>query len=343
MILTLLSVILIGAAIYCRAVFVANRRTSPYVGPIHSPTPPTNLHAASETLTVLTWNIGYGALGKDADSIVDKGRSMRALSSKDITLAAQRIAQRLAGQSADLICLQENANAGFLTRGVGLRDTIEAALSNRQNLFWADMKSVLVPQYLKIEHGMSVHARVNIKSCEAVLFPKDSTYFFGGLTKHYGSLINRISIGETGRDWVVFNIHLSAFDPDIRTRMGQLEKLLQLAQHEYDQGHCVVIAGDWNMRLTATDPGQHTGVPEKLQVINFPENSLNEGWSFALDTKTPTVRSLNAPYVAGKNATAIIDGFVCSPNVVVKSVSTADLGFADTDHHPVTGCFQAST
>lgn len=335
--------ILIGAAIYSGAVFVSNRRTSPRVGLIHSPMAPTNHPTASETLTVLTWNIGYGALGKDADSIVDKGRSMRALSAKKIALAAHRIAQRLADHSADVICLQENANAGFLTRGVGLRATIDVALTNRQNVFWADMRSVLVPTLLKIEHGMSVHARVNIKSCEAVLFPKDSTYFFGGLTKHYGSLINRISIGETERNWVVFNIHLSAFDPDMRTRIGQLDDLLRLAQHEYEQGHYVVIAGDWNMRLTPTGPNQQPCAPENLQIIDFPRTSLKEGWSFALDTKIPTVRSLSTSYIAGQNATAIIDGFVCSPNVLVNGVSTADLGFEDTDHHPVTGSFQAST
>lgn len=340
MILPLPAVILIGAVMYCVAVFLANRSRSPYVGPILSIETPANLPVATETLTVLTWNIGYGALGKDADVIVDGGQSLRALSAKNITLATQRVAGRLAGQAADVICLQENANAGFLTRGVGVRAMIDAALFDRQNFFWADMKSVLVPRPLRLEHGMSVHAKVRVKACTSILFPKDSTYFFAGLTKHYGGLVSRISIGDTGRDWVVFNIHLSAFDPDIDARMGQIEDLLRHAQHAYDQGHFVVIAGDWNMRLGRADGAVQTNPNESSPIFDFPQACLPKGWTIGVDGRTPTVRSLSSSYLVGQTHTATIDGFVCSPNVAVTRVSTADLGFEDTDHHPVEACFK---
>jgi len=293
--LAILSFILSGAAIDCVAVFFVNRAVTPYAGPILPSSAPANGPAAGETLTLLTWNIGYGALGRNADMIVDQGRSLRALSASDIRLATQRIAQRLAFERADVICLQENAKAGFLTRGVAVCAMIEAALDNRQTLFWADMRSVLVPRFLRLEHGMSVHARVRMDSCTALLFPKDNVYFWGGLTKHYGGLMCRIPSGKAGCDWVVFYIHLSAFEPDIRTRMGQLENLLQRAQHEYDQGHCVVIAGDWNMRLVPAGPAPDRGQNEKLQIFDFPQDGLRDGWTMAVDPHPPTVRSLNRP------------------------------------------------
>jgi len=322
--LPVFSLILLGIAIYVAAVFFANRTVSPHEGPIPSSPAATNLPVAQDTLTILTWNIGYGALGKNADLIVENGRSLRALSAKEVRDATQRIAHRLAAQSADVICLQENAKAGFLTRGVGVSAIVETALADRQSLFWTDMKSVLVPRFLRLEHGMSVHARIRIDSCTAVLFPKDNVYFWGGLTKHYGSLISHIGTGKTGRDWVVFNIHLSAFDPDIRTRMEQLENLLQREQHEYDQGHFVVIAGDWNMRLSPTDVAHDKDPKEKLQMLDFPRNVLKQGWTMTVGTEIPTVSPLNSPSIAGQSDTAIIDRFVYSPTLSLPHVSPAD-------------------
>lgn len=339
--MALVALILIGAAIYCTAVYFANLRARPEVGPITSPVMPPDLPEAADTLTVMTWNIGYGALGKNADLIIDKGKSLRALSATDIRQATASIAERLAAQTTDVICLQENANAGFLNRGVPVRQMIEEALDHRHNLFWSDMRSVLVPPFLHLAHGMSVHARVRLRACTAVLFPQDDTHFFGGLKKHYGGLISRISIENEERDWVVFNIHLSAFDPDTSSRLGQLQDLLDQAQQEYQKGHFVVIAGDWNMRLIQTDFAHQTDAKDFFLMMEFPQAALEDGWTMAVDAKTPTVRSMNTSYVAGQNHTTIIDGFVCSPNVAVTRVSTADLGFENTDHHPVEACFKA--
>lgn len=44
----------------------------------------------------------------------------------------------------------------------------------------------------------------------------------------------------------------------------------------------------------------------------------------------------------GENYVGVIDGFVVSPNVQVQSVTTTDLGFEYSDHHPVTARFIAS-
>lgn len=339
--LLVLALILTGAAIYVAAVYYTNLRVRPYTGLVTSDVVPADLPQASDRLTVMTWNIGYGALGKNADLIVDKGTSLRALSAAEIRKATASIAERLAAQTTDVICLQENAEAGFLTRGVPVRQMIEEALVDRHNLFWSDMRSVLVPSFLHIAHGMSVHARVRLDACTAVLFPQDDTYFIGGLKKHYGGLINRISIEGEPHDWVVFNIHLSAFDPDPNARLGQLQDLLTQAQQAYQEGHFVVIAGDWNMRLSPTAFAHKANNKELSTMMDFPQEVLEDGWTLAVDPGTPTVRSMNASYVAGQNQTMIIDGFICSPNVAVTHISAADLGFENTDHHPVEACFKA--
>ena len=331
--------LLIGA-IYCFVVVRANRRIRPQTGNIGLGQLVPDLPQASNSLRVLTWNIGYGGLGQKADFIIEGGKYLRPLSTKEIEIASHQIAKKLTEKTADFICLQENANAGFFTRGVPLRQIIQSALPDRLNLFWTDMKSVLVPSFLKIDHGMSVHSHVKLTSCIAFKLPQEGTKFFAGLTKHYGGLVNRIPTNVPGRDWVVFNIHLSAYDPSGSARLDQLKTLLQLAQSEFEQGHYIIIAGDWNIRLTPTDFPHQTLEKHLSWLTDFPQATLNSGWKIACDEKLPTVRSLNSGFTAGKNYTTIIDGFVHSPNVERAWIKTDDLGFEFTDHQPVEAQFR---
>ena len=112
--MTALAILLVlGAAVFIAFVFYANRTARPITGEIAPSQNPDTPPEATETLSVLTWNIGYAGLGQKADLFVDNGRSVRALSAKEITQAAHGIADWLAARSSDVICLQENANGGF--------------------------------------------------------------------------------------------------------------------------------------------------------------------------------------------------------------------------------------
>ncbi len=330
-------------AAYLALLFWANRSARPVEGPLKITRAAAELPGATKKLRVVTWNIGYAGLGRDADLIVDNGTSLRALSAAEITKAARAIADWLVADGSDVVCLQEVPNAGFLTRKVPVRDVIDTALKDRARAFWSDMRSVIAPPLLRVDHGMAVFARRQMQDCAAVALPADDTYLLALLKKHYGTVISRYPIPESGQEWVVFNVHLSAFDEAGHARRKQLNTLIGLAEQAYRDGHFVVIGGDWNMRLTVTDFA-HEADPEKLLwVSDFPKEMLPEGWQIALDATTPTVRSLNSAYVPGKNYVTIVDGFVVSPNVAIDTVKTADLGFAWSDHQPVTATFTART
>lgn len=327
--------------VYLGVFVFANRRTKPRTGPIAPMTNPTGQGQVSDRLSVLTWNIGYAGLGKDADLFTDNGRSLRALPAQEIASAAQGIATWLATRSADVICVQENADAGFLTRKVAVRRIIDHALVNRQAVFWSDMKTVFVPRALKLNHGMSVHSRVRLAQCRAELLPEDNTYHLGVLKKHYGMLISRLKREDCARDWVVINVHLSAYDDGGQTRRSQVQRVMEIAHKAYDAGDFVVIAGDWNMRLSATDFAHKTAQENLFWVRDFPHEFLPQGWRVVIDKETPTVRSLNAAFRPDHSYTTIVDGFVISPNVDLVQISTAPMGFNWTDHHPVEAQFVA--
>lgn len=93
----------------------------------------------------------------------------------------------------------------------------------------------------------------------------------------------------------------------------------------------MVIGGDWNLRLTPTDFPHTTAEEFQFWIRDFPQDKLPNGWNWAVDPKTPTVRTAQKPYVNGENFTFVIDGFLTSPNVRASDVSTQDFDFRFAD------------
>lgn len=324
------------------AIFVLfNRLRRPDYSDIRQRDPDRVLLPADRELSVLTWNIGYGALGKDADLYIDGGKSFRALSKPQIAQAAQGIAQTLSQKPWDMICLQEAANAGTTTRNVDVLGTIDRALSNRQRYFWADFKGVLVPRVLHLCHGMATYCAKLSDHCRVIDLPNANTLMLGFINKRYVGLLNRLPISGTHRAWVVINVHLPVFDTTPAKRAAQLDRVFDVATKEYEKGNYVVIAGDWNTRLCSTSFAHATNPERSDYYTDFPQQSLPAGWDIKADPNTPSVRALHAAFKKGQTYTTVFDGFVVSPNVRVSSVKTFDLGFAHSDHQPVEGRFCA--
>lgn len=148
------------------------------------------------------------------------------------------------------------------------------------------------------------------------------------------SLETRIPIAGRATQWVIFNVHLAAFD-DGSLRRAQLDTLLALVKEEHARGNRVIAAGDWNHRLVDTEFPSTAPMEARFWVRDLPDNLDLEGWTWAVDPSVPTCRTLEQRYVAGVNYTCVIDGALVSPGIEVVEVSTVDLGFADSDHQPV--------
>ena len=97
----------------------------------------------------------------------------------------------------------------------------------------------------------------------------------------------------------------------------------------------MVAGGDWNLRLATTDFPYTTEEKKKAWVRDLPADLIPDGWHWAVDSDTPTNRTLDQPYRPGVNYRSVIDGFLVSPNVEVVGVETRDLDFANSDHNPV--------
>ena len=327
------AVLLLLLAVATGIVFVANRRKSPRYGGIAF-IGTAEPGAAGDALQIVTWNVGYGSLGAGADFVADGGSSIRALDRRSIVTAANAVGKTLERLDADLVLLQEMAGAGFATRGVDVTAGVLRPLNGYRTAFWEDFATTLLPPPLRISHGMMTLARVAARECTAHPLPQEPGFRLGMLKKHYGALVTRVPAAD-GREWVILNIHLSAFDDGGAVRARQVPAVLEMAQAEYRRGAHVVVGGDWNMRLTATSFPHETEAKYLSWIHDFPRETVPEGWAFGLDSSVPSVRTLHRPYEAGVNYVTVVDGFLVSPNVAIERVETTDLGFRHTDHHPV--------
>ena len=322
-------------------VFLANRLKSPRYGEIPF-SEPNQASAPGDVLQIVTWNIGYGSLGAGADFVADGGRSVRALGRRSITAAVGAIGETLERLDADLVLLQEVAAASFTTRGIDVKAGVLRGLDGYGVAFWEDFATRMLPPPFNISNGMATVTRIAALQCTAQPLPQEPGFRFGILKKNYGALVTRIPVDD-GREWVIMNIHLSAFDDGGKVRSRQVSALLEMAQAAYRSGAHVVVGGDWNMRLVETAFPHATEERFLSWIHDFPREAIPEGWAFGLDPSVPSVRTLHRPYDAGVNYVTVIDGFLVSPNVVVERVETIDLGFLHTDHHPVLASLRMST
>lgn len=285
---------------------------------------------SGDTLELLSWNVGYGALGGDSDFLADGGRHLRPRSRAAVERNLGAIARLLAA-APDTVLLQEVSRAAWITHRVDVLDHVAKTLAGHARAFAPTLNVGSLPLVGALELGQATFARAGIS--RAVRHALPSPKVAGVRVQNFNVLESRLR-STGGGPWVVFNVHLPAFD-DGSLRRRQLVEILELLQAEYEAGGHVVAGGDWNLRLADTSFPYTTAEKNKAWVRDLPPGVTPAGWTWVVDATRPTNRTLEQPYRAGVNYTSVIDGFLVSPNVEVLDVTTIDLGFAHSDHNPV--------
>ncbi|NQV80536.1 MAG: hypothetical protein HQ495_08275 [Alphaproteobacteria bacterium] len=324
------------ALILCYAAFVVviNRLAKPGERdlPVVRDSP---LPAASNTLSLVTWNLGYAGLGEESDFISDGGKSLRPPNAATVQKNLRGIVETLTTLAPDVFLLQEVAEPSFVNFGTDLRGAVMRTLTGRASSFRTDTVTKAVPRPLRVALGTMIVSGREITSATLHPLPLEDSYGFGFLRKLYGLHAARIPTGDGNKAWVVINIHLAAFDDNAEVRYAQLERTIAVARREYEAGNYVVLGGDWNLVLAKTAFHHNTDEKFLFWIYDFPRQLLPDGWTIAADPAIPSVRTNHQPYMAGDNFTTIIDGYLLSPNIAVESVRTLDLGFKYSDHQPV--------
>lgn len=292
-----------------------------------------------QSVSVVTWNAGYGGLSRQADFFMDGGDGVRTVSHDGVLANLAGIEDELAALDPDFIFLQEVDQDSERTHGINERARIATAFAPAYASAYALNYDVAyvpypLPPIGAVESGIMTLSRMQPSSAERVQLPCPFSWpvRLGNLKRCL--LVERVPIQGGTAELVLVNLHLEAYD-DGEGKEAQTAMLLQLLQDEYAKGNYVIAGGDFNQSFP--DGTDRYPIASGADWTPGTLGDLPAGWRYAWDSAAPTCRLLNQPYSAGSSGTQfyVIDGFILSPNVEPVSVRTQDAEFAVTDHNPV--------
>ncbi len=281
---------------------------------------------APREIEVLSWNLGFGGCGEGAEFYPDGGRYLIPSSRRDVLRYVQGIGAFLEAAGADLFLLQEAARPSVVNHGADLLAVLGQSLPGR----WRTYSPEVSFAFPRLSVGLAAFAPGSPLRVERLELPGEKSWW------RYHLLVARFPVAGGAGELVLANVHLSAFDPAAGLRRTQLEAVTTFLEAEARRGSYVVLGGDWNMLLTETRFPHTTPERYLFWIHPLPSGFPPPGWRLAADDRVASVRTLERPYVRGGNYTAVIDGFLVSPNVTVLEVRTEELGFRFSDHQPVT-------
>lgn len=292
-------------------------------------------------ISAVTYNMGYCGLDAGQDFFMDGGTGSRSVSKEKTLENLQGMTEFIQSQEADFILLQEVDIQATRSYNINEYENLKENLSDYSSIHCINYKVPWVPVPLSKPHGS---VKSGLLTFSKYKITETNRYQYPGKEKwpRQLALLDRCFIEsrlpvEEGKELVLLNSHLSAYDKGGAIRKQQLDFLKDYITKEYDKGNYVIVGGDWNHAIPGTDSNifeSQQEWPEWLKEI--PEDFLPEGFKWAADKNIPTNRTVDIPYRKGENYYSVIDGFLISPNVDIVSVKGHQLNFQYTDHNPVT-------
>lgn len=288
-------------------------------------------------LTFLTWNIGYGGLGKESDFFFDGGKGVR--QSPEITEKNEKGIYHFlkANDSIDFILLQEvdlESKRSYYNNQVS---AIGALFPQKQSLFAKNYDCSFVPQpienpYGKCLAGIQTLTKFSNTNNSRIALSPDAAWPMGLFMLDRCLLESRFPL-PNGKELYVYNMHLSAYD-DGTVKQEQMSKLKELVLEAYHKGNYVVVGGDWNQYPPEYLP---PSMKQKNAIaqINVEKHFPEKGWNWGVDIQTPTNRKLESPFSESETDQIVIDFFLTSPNLHIEWVKGIDMQFEYSDHQPV--------
>ncbi len=296
-----------------------------------------NTLSAGDSLSVLTFNIGYGGLSETEDFFMDGGEGVRPDNKALVEENLTGITGIIDDADADIVLIQEidqNSKRGY---GINEFSQIVTDTGYYNSAFANNYKCNYVPfpwpTIGKVDSGVSILNSFEVSQAKRISLPVPFSWPVRAANLKRCMLVERLPIEGSESELVLINVHLEAYD-DGEGKAAQTRQLLEYIYAEYAKDNYVLVGGDFN-HLFPDRPFELLEdwfwCPPSLEDV-----ALEEGWSLHTGDNAPTSRLNNRPYLNDPNPQLYyIDGFLLSPNLLVKSVKTVDAGFKYSDHNPV--------
>ncbi len=298
--------------------------------------------------TMMSWNIGYGALGDNADFFMDGGKMVYSADKERVEENIASMAAQIDDIDPDILFLQEvdiNSSRSYFTdEFAALIEKVNSDVVGYQSAFAYNFNVAFVPLPVppigKAKAGIGYLSAYETASAKRYALPCPFNWPLRTFNLKRCLQVMRLPVDGSDKELVVINLHLEAYDEG-EGKIAQTNMLRDIMQKEVDAGNYVIVAGDFNQTFSTTDISAYPLLEGKWEAGTIDTTSFGNDFDFYADSSAPTCRSLDQVLAGAPDRDPqhfqyyVIDGFIVSKNVQVSNVHTFDLGFRNSDHNPV--------
>ena len=307
---------------------------------------------AKDEHSVITYNIGFGAYNHEFSFFMDSGEmkdgtkvagSDSKAESKEVVIKNTNNSIKFVDElDADFYLFQEVDTKSTRSHNVNQYEMLkelgsEYSLSFANNFHSAFLMYPFTDPHGSVNSGLTTMSKYKINESIRKQYPVSTDFItkFTDLDRCF--LLSRIPV-DNGKELVLINTHMSAYDEGGIIRKEQLKVLNEALEVEYAKGNYVIVGGDFNHDIAGTKEvfESNQKVPEWIFELN--DDDLADGFTFVIADnyeEVATCRSTDMPYVEGENYTVVIDGFIVSDNIKSFRAENLDANFVSSDHNPV--------
>ncbi len=294
-----------------------------------------------DSFTLMSWNLGYGALGDNADFFMDGGSGVITADKARLESNLEGIWHAIQAVQPDILLTQEIDRPSRRSGNMDQVARLQQRLDGYTSVFANNYKTAFVPYPWpplgKVDSGMATFSSFAVNRSERRQLPISFSWPVRLANLKRGLLVSRLPIQGSDKEVVIINLHLEAYD-DGEGKIAQTKMLAQLLEREAAQGHYVIAGGDFNQIFSTADAGKYPAQEGKWAAGKIDVTQISGDWQFLMDESLPSCRSLDQPYRGADKSSFqyyLIDGYIVSGNLQVDYLGTQDLDFVCSDHNPV--------
>ena len=293
-------------------------------------------------ISLLTFNIGYGALGDNADFFMDGGTSVMTADKDRVNENLDGILKEVKNINPDIVFFQEIDKISTRSHHINEYEKFKSELTDYNFSFANNFKVSFLPYPIppigKVDSGIATASKFKVQTARRVQLPMPFNWPVRMANLKRCVLASRFPIKDSDQELVIFNLHLEAYD-DGQGKIAQTKMLADLLNAEAQKNNFVIAGGDFNQIFSTADKSAYPKYEGKWTPGEIDTSAFGvEGWQYIMDESAPSCRSLDIPYSGADKDTFqyyLIDGFIVSNTIEITDFKTQDLGFKYSDHNPV--------
>ena len=296
--------------------------------------------SAGDSLRLMTWNVGYGALGDNADFFMEGGEMVTTADEARVKSNLKGMANGIYKVDPDVVFLQEVDKDSTRSYHIDETEFFLKALPGTTATYAPNFVAFVpypIPPIGSVNGGLQTLTKLDISDAHRLQLPVPFKWPVRTANLKRCLSVNYVPIKGSDKELVLVNLHLEAYD-DGEGKIAQTRMLQDLLKEEYKKGNYVIAAGDFNQSFSNVDLTNYPVYEGMWEVGLVNEEDFAPEFSLVTDNTYPTCRSLVTPYKGADKSTFqyyVIDGFIVSANLRVDNVETQNYDFINTDHDPV--------